>query len=58
MKRILQQLLDDFYERTLPEVRARKQQFQSVTGKATVIICMRRTGKTFFCYQQMESLLS
>jgi len=58
MKRILKQLLDDFYERVLPEVQIREQKFQSVTGKATVIIGMRRTGKTFFCYQQMESLLS
>lgn len=58
MKIILQQLLDDFYERSLPKFQAREQKFQSVTGKATVIIGMRRTGKTFFCYQQMQSLLS
>ncbi len=57
MKVIIQQLLDDFYERSLPKVQSREMKFTLLQGKATIIIGMRRTGKTFFCYQQMQSLL-
>jgi len=58
MKKLLQQLIDDFHERSLPEVHTRKEKFKSLQGKATVILGMRRTGKTFYCYQQMQALLS
>ncbi|MFZ5758180.1 MAG: ATP-binding protein [Thermodesulfobacteriota bacterium] len=36
---------------------ARNNDFPGVPGKADVAIGMRRTGKTFFCYQKMKELL-
>jgi len=57
MKSILQKLIDDFQERELPALVARDADFSCVPGKADVAIGMRRTGKTFFCYQKMAALL-
>jgi hypothetical protein len=57
MKTILSQLIDDFQERDLPELVARDNVFSEIPGKADVAIGMRRTGKTFFCYQKMKELL-
>jgi predicted AAA+ superfamily ATPase len=57
MKTILSQLIDDFQERGLPELIARDADFPGMPGKADVAIGMRRTGKTFFCYQKMKELL-
>ena len=57
MKRILNQLIDDFQERELPFLQKREQQVAVLPGKANVVIGMRRSGKTFFCYQQIADLL-
>lgn len=57
MKTILSQLIDDFQERELPELVARDGDFPGIPDKADVAIGMRRTGKTFFCYQKMQELL-
>jgi len=57
MKTILSQLIDDFQERDFPELVARDNAFSEIPGKADVAIGMRRTGKTFFCYQKMKELL-
>lgn len=57
MKTILSQLIDDFQERSLPELVVRDADFSRIPGKADVAIGMRRTGKTFFCYQKMKELL-
>ena len=58
MKRIIAQLIDDFHERELPELSLRNREFPELANKADVIIGMRRTGKTFFCFQRMKQLLS
>lgn len=57
MKNILDLLIDDFHERELPDLMLRKQSMAWVPRKANVVIGMRRSGKTWFCYQQMQELL-
>ena len=56
MKAILSQLIDDFLERELPNPVAREHNFAEIPGKVDVAMGMRRTGKTFFCYQKMREL--
>ena len=58
MKIIIAQLIDDFYERNLPPLTTRNKQTVQIPGKANVVIGMRRTGKTFFCYQKMQELIA
>ncbi|MFA6568435.1 MAG: ATP-binding protein [Victivallales bacterium] len=58
MKELMSQLIDDFHERKLPELSDRDQKLPELKGKATVVIGMRRTGKTFFCFQKIRKLLS
>lgn len=58
MKTVLSQLVDDFQERALPDLVPRDIAFPGVAGKVDVAIGMRRTGKTFFCYQKMLELLA
>jgi len=57
MKNILDILIDDFHEREPPELMLRKQSMAWVPRKANVVIGMRRSGKTWFCYQQMQELM-
>ena len=58
MKDILEFLIDDFHERDLPELFPRDKRINKLPHKASVITGMRRSGKTWFCYQQMKELLS
>jgi uncharacterized protein len=58
MKTIISQLIDDFHEREFPALSQRNREFPELANKADVIIGMRRTGKTFFCFQRMKQLLS
>jgi hypothetical protein len=58
MRTIISQLIDDFHERKLPVLSLRNREFPELANKADVIIGMRRTGKTFFCFQRMKQLLS
>ena len=58
MKNIISQLIDDFHERKLPELVTRNKEFSEVAGKADVVIGMRRTGKTWFCYQKIKDLIA
>ena len=58
MKTIIAQLIDDFYERNLPPLTTRNKKTVQIQGKANVVIGMRRTGKTFFCYQKMQELIA
>jgi predicted AAA+ superfamily ATPase len=58
MKTILSQLMSDFHERKLPELTARRAALPQLPGKATTVIGMRRTGKTWFCFQHMQELLA
>ena len=57
MKNILDILIDDFHERALPELMSRNQPMARVLRKANTVIGMRRSGKTWFCYQQMQEFL-
>jgi predicted AAA+ superfamily ATPase len=58
MKAILSQLIDDFHERKLTNLVARNQDFACIQGKVDVVVGMRRTGKTFFCYQRINELVA
>ena len=58
MKNIISRLIDDFHERTLPEPVPRIKEFFEITGKADVVIGMRRVGKTWFCYQKIRDLVA
>jgi uncharacterized protein len=59
MKEIISQLIDDFHDRKFPKgITPRDKKLPAIQGKADVIMGMRRTGKTFFCYQKIEELIS
>lgn len=57
MREILDLLIDDFHERELPDLLPRDRTMSWIRGKANVVIGMRRSGKTWFCYQKMKELL-
>lgn len=57
MKQALEQLTGDFMERELPEHTERTFDLAPVEGKALALIGMRRVGKTYLCYQVMQTLL-
>lgn len=57
MKEIVEGLIADFHERPLPTITSRHTAFPLLKGKANVAIGMRRSGKTYFCYQRMLELL-
>lgn len=56
MRETLDLLIDDFHGRTLPDLLPRERAMTWKPGKANVVIGMRRTGKTWFCYQKMGEL--
>lgn len=58
MKIVLKNLLDEFYDFSLPELTKRKTDFPLIPHKSTVIVGMRRTGKTWFCYQKMKDMIT
>lgn len=58
MKQALETLHGDFQERTLPELTMRDCDLAPIPGKALALIGMRRVGKTYLCYQQINTLLS
>jgi predicted AAA+ superfamily ATPase len=58
MKEQIAQLIDDFYERELPELLEREGKFPKTDGKAYVAIGMRRSGKTYFCFQKVHELIA
>jgi predicted AAA+ superfamily ATPase len=58
MKTILALLIDDFHERQLPALTRRSSRIPAVPGKVDVVIGMRRTGKTYFCFQTINDLLA
>jgi len=57
MKDAIGFLIDDFHERALPELLLREKSVPRLPGKANVVVGMRRSGKTWFCYQQMQELV-
>jgi len=58
MQDVLSRIIDDFHERSLPDLIPRERSITKVPGKAGVIVGMRRSGKTWFCYQRMQEVLS
>ena len=58
LKNTLRELFSDFYETSLPEMTRRQVAIPEVAGCATVVLGMRRTGKTFLLYQRMNDLLA
>jgi uncharacterized protein len=55
---VIDALIADFLERELPRVTPRALTLPGLPGKADVVIGMRRSGKTFFLYQQIQERLA
>ena len=55
---VLSNLIDEFHERPIPILTPRRVNIKRLSGKANVVIGMRRAGKTWFCYQTMQELLA
>ena len=58
LKNTLQELYSDFYEDRIPEMTRRLTTIPEIPRSATVVLGMRRTGKTFLLYQRMNDLLA
>lgn len=58
MKDRLLYLIDDFHERELPRPVPRDRTLAEIRGKADVVIGMRRSGKTWFCFQKISELIA
>lgn len=54
----LDYVIDDFHERELPQLMFRDKVMPWLAGKAQVVTGMRRAGKTWFCFQQMQELMA
>lgn len=54
----VERLVADFQERTLPPLTRRRLALPSLPGKVDAVVGMRRSGKTFFLYQQILDLLA
>lgn len=57
LKITLSELFADFYENGLPAMTPRQTEIPEVPHNATVILGMRRSGKTFLLFQRMNELL-
>ncbi len=55
---LIESLIADFQERELPRVTPRALTLPGLSGKADVVVGMRRSGKTFFLYQQIREKLA
>ncbi len=55
---IVGQLLQEFYEQKNRKIIKRLIRIPKISGKINAFIGMRRTGKTYLLYQEMESLLA
>src|SRR5436305_8864191 len=55
---LIDRLIADFQERDLPRVTPRDVSLPGLPGKADVVIGMRRSGKTWFLYQQIEERMA
>jgi predicted AAA+ superfamily ATPase len=51
-------IIDDFHNHKLPETVNRNKEFPEIKGKADVVTGMRRSGKTWFCYQKIKELIA
>lgn len=58
MKETIAEILQEFYESGLPEdIRPRSLEYLEKPRNATTLIGMRRTGKTYITYRQMQKLV-
>ena len=55
---LVDRLIADFQERELPRVTPRDLSLPELPGKADVVVGMRRSGKTWFLYQQIGDRLA
>ena len=55
---LFDRLIADFQERDLPRVTPRSLALPALPGKADVVVGMRRSGKTYFLYQQIQERLA
>jgi uncharacterized protein len=55
---LIDRLIADFQERELPRVTRRDLSLPGLPGKADVVVGMRRSGKTYFLYQQIGERLA
>ena len=57
MQEILDALIADSIERPLPQLIRRQAEQPKAPGRALVVVGMRRSGKTWFCYQMIKDLV-
>ncbi len=55
---LVDELIADFQERDLPRVTPRDLSLPELPGKADAVVGMRRSGKTYFLYQQIEKRIA
>jgi predicted AAA+ superfamily ATPase len=58
MRKVIEMLVGEAVTRDIPQVVPRQISIQYMPGKAAVLIGMRRTGKTWLCFQTMRSLMA
>ena len=58
MESILEELIADFHERSLPTFTRRHIKLPWLPNKIDTVIGMRRSGKTWFVFQVISDLLS
>lgn len=58
MKTIIEQLVHEWFARRIPDGIQRDIRIRKMPGKASVLVGMRRTGKTWLCFQQIRELLA
>ena len=58
MKEIINAIIADFQARDVPNGVPRETSFPVMDGKASVVTGMRRSGKTWFCFQRIRALLT
>lgn len=54
---IIRELISGFWERPLPQTKPRRVDLARVPGMASVVIGMRRSGKTYLLFRKMKNLL-
>ncbi len=58
MKSVIEHLVHESFARAIPEGVARDVRVKRMRGKASVLVGMRRSGKTWLCFQQIQALLA
>ena len=58
METIIEQLIADFHERSLPRLTRRRAQLPWLPGKPDTVVGMRRSGKTWFLFQVISDLIA